>query len=589
MLQCPRCHRTNPAEAIFCYFDGSELRRAGVREDGNRDVPLPHPFVFPSGRSCQTYEDLIQACQAEWEVARDLMSQDVFRHFFATAGRIDLAQAALQAKGHPDPDIALDNFLASLPAKGERRPSLDLNLRRLNLGKLHVGETRQIRLAVVNQGNGLLQGTLTVADGTSWLRLGEGRGNGQCAIKTIHQQEITVRVDTRGLAAPHQYSAKLTIITNGGIVEVPVGLDLEVQPFAQPPFQGVCSPREMAERMRTDPKPAVPLLESAEVARWFEGNGWTYPVTEPTAPGVAAVQQFFEGMGLSKPPVVQLNPTAISQSCVAGEVVHGQLVLRTGARKWVYARAESDAPWLRLPQPSVSGPQQTILAFEGQSQHLQPGRVHEANLTITANAGQVLRVPIRLEVQPATAAVIRPSRSRTTQHTPPPIIVGAAAGLVFRLMLVPPTAFWLGPPAASAAAMNSFMRHFVLLTWWVGAVAGASLLWKRGQRKTDLVYGLIAGAVAGLVGSATLACFIPALDWLPRFLGSRTSGFPSVRWPAEIVLAAASWAFWGALAGLGLSYAGPRGRSILSGLARLLAWLCRLCRLKRVAAYFEPA
>ena len=109
-----------------------------------------------------------------------------------------------------------------------------------------------------------------VDDGISWLRLGEGRGNGQCPIKTAGQQEITLRIDTRGLAAPHKYAAKLTVLTNGGVVEVPVGFDLQVRPFALPPFQDVSSPREMAEHMRLHPKPAVPLLENGEIARWFE-------------------------------------------------------------------------------------------------------------------------------------------------------------------------------------------------------------------------------------------------------------------------------------------------------------------------------
>src|SRR5438132_4204949 len=178
MLQCPRCHRSNPSEAAFCHFDGVELRSLPAHENGQRDVRLPNEFVFPSGRCCRTYEDLLQACQAEWEVARDLLSQGIFQQFLATGGRMDLAQAAQQAKGHSDLDMALDSFLARLPAKMEGGPRLDLSWRRLNLGTLHVGQTRQIPLTIINQGNRLLHGTLTVAEGASWLRLGEGKGNG---------------------------------------------------------------------------------------------------------------------------------------------------------------------------------------------------------------------------------------------------------------------------------------------------------------------------------------------------------------------------------------------------------------------------
>lgn len=593
MLECPRCHRVNPDEAVFCHFDGAELRAQQGRANGQRNVQLPREFVFPSGRCCRTYEDLIQACQAEWDVARGLLGQGLFQQFLATGGRMDLAQAAQQAKGHPDPDIALDKFLASLPGKGERGPRLDLSARRLNLGTLHVGETRQVRLDVVNQGQGLLHGTLSVDDGTTWLRLGEGKGNGQWLIKTARQQEVTVRVDTHGLAAPHKYAAKLTVITNGGVVEVPVGLDLEVQPFAQPPFQGARSPREIAEQMRLQPKAAVPLLENGEIARWFERNGWTYPVVEPTARGVAAVQQFFEGMGLSKPPVVQLSPGEVSQSCLPGEVVQGQLVLRTSARKWVYARVESDAPWLRLPAPDISGPQQAVITFEAHSQHLQPARVHEGNLTITANAGQTLQVRVRLEVRRPVA----PAKERAAR----PVVIGAAAGLAFRLLLIVPAdlfaRLWMAPVLRSdpPELMNHFVKDFVVITWWLGAVAAVGLMWRRGSRGTDLIYGLVAGAVAGLVGSATLACLLPEVDWLPRFLwhtiavgntwGSTTG--PLWAWvPLWVVLALVNWAWWGAVVGFVLGRAGQAGTRLLDQTATALAWLCRLCGLKRAAAFF---
>lgn len=591
MLQCSRCHRANPNEARFCYFDGTELRRLPGPDDTKRELRLPHPFIFPSGRSCRTFNDLVEACQAEWEVARDLLTQGVFQQFLATAGRMDLAEAAQPAKSPRDPDIALDKFLAGLPANVERAPRLDLNLRRLSFGTMHVGDTRQILLAVVNQGKGLLHGTLTVAEGTNWLRLGEGRGNGQCLIKALRQQEITVRVDTHGLAAPHQYSAKLTVITNGGIVEVPVGLDLEVQPFGSAPFQGVSSPREMAERMRLHPKPAVPFLESGEIARWFEVNGWTYPVSEPAAPGVAAVQQFFEGMGLSKPPVIQLSTSEVAESCLAGEIVQGQLTLRTTARKWVYARAESDAPWLRLPEQRVSGPQQAMIPFEAHSEHLQPGRVHEGTLKITANGGQVLRVSVRLEVRPAkkgpyatVSAMGEPTVSG--KRLPHPTLIGAAAGLLFRLLLALPVELWLRWPLGSAESMNAFVAHFVLLTWWVGAVVGAGLLWRRGTHRTDIIYGLIAGTVAGLVSSATLACLLPELDWLPRWLWVKMPGLARLGMPLWIALAAVSWTIWGALAGFLLGCSGRLGRPILDQLARRLSSLCRFCRLKRAAAYF---
>src|SRR5207253_5954906 len=122
---------------------------------------------------------------------------------------------------------------------------------------------------------------------------------------------------------------------------VPVSLELAAYPFPRPPFEDAGSPREMAELMRKQPKPAVALLENGEVQRWFAANGWTYPVTGPTAPGVAAVQQFFEGMGLSKPPALQLSQDDVQVTCIYPEVALARVVLRTPAKKWVYATCES--------------------------------------------------------------------------------------------------------------------------------------------------------------------------------------------------------------------------------------------------------
>src|SRR5205814_2192432 len=117
--------------------------------------------------------------------------------------------------------------------------------------------------------------------------------------------------------------ARLTLITNGGIVEVPVHLDLTAIPFAQAPFSQVVSPRQLAESMRIHPKAAIPLLENGAVAHWFETNGWMYPVVGPTAPGMAAVQQFFESLGLTRPPAVRLEETEARLTCLHPETVVG--------------------------------------------------------------------------------------------------------------------------------------------------------------------------------------------------------------------------------------------------------------------------
>jgi hypothetical protein len=559
MLVCPRCQRANPAEAAYCHFDGAELRAGPGLNEAARRTRLPQEFIFPSGRRCHSFDELIEACQAEWEAASALLRQGAFRQFLVSAGRLDLARAAQEASSQPDPDIGLEAFLHSLPVTSEHRPRLDLNPRRVNLGTLHVGDTRQVRLVVVNQGSGLLHGTLAVAEGNTWLRLGEAKGQGECLIKTSHEQTITLRVDTGGLSAPHRYAAKLTVITNGGIVEVPVRLDLAVRPFPLLPFQGAGSPRDMAERMRTQPRLAVPYLENGDVARWFAANGWSYPVLGPTARGVAAVQQFFEGMGLSKSPVVGLVLSEVYLHGPSEQPAEGQIILRTEARKWIYARAESDASWLRVVTPSVSGPQQAVIALEADPTGLkEPDQVHDASVRITANANQTLVARVRYQIK----TPVRPQ----VEARPRPFVIGALTAAALRLLLALPAdlyarvlrgeagAFrsWLEP----ATADPSFVRHFIVATSWLGAVAGGLWLWKGGKRRTDAVAGLLAGGAFGLAASATLACLMPAVDLLPRWLWqeiARLLGWTSLAGPAWLwapLWIAWNVGLWGVLGGL---------------------------------------
>src|SRR5262245_40317126 len=134
---CPRCQRANPDRAVFCHFDGGLLRHgAGVAAAGQ----LLQAFTFPSGRRCQTFDELVQGCYYEWEAARALPRASTFVSFLAGVGRADLARAAREAQAQADPDIALTNFVAALPANQVQGPKLGLNPRRLVIGPLRVGE-----------------------------------------------------------------------------------------------------------------------------------------------------------------------------------------------------------------------------------------------------------------------------------------------------------------------------------------------------------------------------------------------------------------------------------------------------------------
>jgi len=470
---CPRCQRANPADAVYCHHDGMALR---VPDGGQGVGSLPHEFVFTSGRRCRTYDDLVQGCHYEWEDARVLLRKGVFAQYMASIGRMDLVRAAKESQTNPDLDIALHAFVAALPVGQVQGPRLELSPRRLVLGTLLAGENRSIALTVSNGGKGLLQGKLTVSGG-DWLRLADG-GDGVCALKTAREQQVRLRVETRGLT-PKTYGCKLTIITNGGIAEVPVRLDVGALPFPRAPFQGAGSARGLAERMRQQPKQAVPLLENGEIARWFAANGWTYPVQGPTAKGVAAVQQFFEGLGLSRPPVVVPSESEFRLTLVSPEVATRQVQLRTSSKKWVYATADSNRHWLRLAAATVSGAQQAVIGFEVDASLMDEG-LHEGTIQLTANAGQqfALRVvvDVRRPQEPFTRRLLRPFFTGLLLGLLSRLCLALPGDLLARVLAAPPGdevpsgsfASWLREPAPE----SGFVKWFVLATWWVGALLG---------------------------------------------------------------------------------------------------------------------
>jgi hypothetical protein len=596
-LLCPRCHKANPSLAVFCWFDGVVLRQGAAPGAAS----LPQEFTFPSGRQCRTFDELVQGCQFEWEDARDLLAKGTLANFLARIGRHDLARAAQEAQALADPDIALYQLLAQLPAsQTQQGPRLDLHPRRLAVGPLRAGEQKSASLMVTKQGTGLLQGRVSVTEGTDWLRILGGTSDTTFAVKTGKSQQVNLLIDTRGLSGPRSYSGKLTVVTNGGIAEVPLRLDIGSVPFSKGPFQGAASPRDLAEKMRANPKPAVPVLESGEVARWFRANGWAYPVSGPPARGVAAVQQFFEGMGLSKPPPLQLSDGEMRFWCVPPEVPRGTITLSTPAKKWVYAQADSDMPWLRIVTPAVSGPQQAQISFEIDTSLMDANRIHQGTVQMTANAGQRFAVRVHVDVrrphEPLTRRLLRP------------FIVGALVALAARLLLAGPADLFARglarptgpaslalPPGAwlhTPGAESGFLRPFVLATWWLGIVAGLFLVWRRGGRLADLLCGAIAGAFAGLLGAATLGCALLLLDALPQALLARMTASrpptatPWAMLPMWVVLAALSWALIGGGLGFVLARLGQRGAEVLSTIATPMAWMLRTCGLKRAAEFF---
>ncbi|HVS36466.1 MAG TPA: zinc ribbon domain-containing protein, partial [Gemmataceae bacterium] len=396
---CPKCHRANPAEAQFCYLDGSALGgrngHAGPLDPGAQ--PFPMPFVFPNGTICRNFDQLALACHNAWSTAIELLRHGDLAHFLAGVGRVDLAKAAREAARDSDKDRALDQLLGQLPANTIEPAKLHVESLQVNLGQLTIGKDQRWELRLANQGMRMLSGTIAVEEG-AWLALGEGGGSPRKVFQ--FQSNTTIPVQVRGKllrAAAKPIQGRLVLETNGGSATVIVTAEVPVQPFAEGALAGAVTPRQIAEKAKKSPREAAPLFESGAVARWYIQNGWTYPVQGPAASGIGVVQQFFEALGLTTPPKVEVRQSSLVLDGRPGGSVYQMLDLFTPEKRPIFASAVSDALWLKVSRVVLNGnTAQVHLAVEGAPD--RPGETLQANVTIRANGNQRFVVPVALRV-----------------------------------------------------------------------------------------------------------------------------------------------------------------------------------------------
>ncbi|HTU89461.1 MAG TPA: hypothetical protein VMF69_05135 [Gemmataceae bacterium] len=398
-LVCRNCSRVNPAEAQYCYWDGSVLDGRG-QASGPIAVgaqPFHSPFVFPSGRSCRNFDELVLACYGDWNEARDLLREGYLESFFGALGRMDLALAAKQAVRAADADRGLDQLLSKLPCSNREQPKLFVQPLEVNLGQLSRGVDRRFVLHIENQGMGLLQGTIA-CDNTAWLMLGENAGSPRKIIQCLHEFSLPVQVHGKALRAGNKpLEGRLTIESNGGVAVVVVRADVPVQPFFDGVLAGAISPRQVAEKAKANPKAAAPHFENGAVAAWYESNGWTYPVQGPASSGLGAIQQFFEALGLVKAPVVEISETAVDLQGAPGARLEYILQVRAEEKRPVFAHAATATPWLNIGRTHLDG-RTARISIQVPQVPVQPGEKLHGKVQVTANGGQRFLVEVTLTI-----------------------------------------------------------------------------------------------------------------------------------------------------------------------------------------------
>jgi hypothetical protein len=410
---CTRCSRPNPPEAAYCYFDGNLLHghaNGGPVQPGLQQFPTP--FAFPSGLTCRNFDQLALACQQNWTAARGLMKQGVLEKFFGGLGRMDLAFAARTSANFPDLDRGLDQLLAKLPSRALAAPKLTVRPPLIDLGTVAPGRDQRFELRVANEGMRLLYGSVT--SDCKWLVLGDGPGNPQKLFQCGGDTAVAVRVRGDQLRAGNkQQEGHLVVETNGGTLTVAVRAMVPVKPLGEGILAGSVSPRQVAEKAKANPKEAAALFEKGVVAQWYKDNGWSYPVQGPAASGVSAVQQFFEALGLTKPPRVELGEPSISLRGRGGECLEHRLQVRTQEKKPVYAHARSDQPWLAVGRTQFNGPV-AIIPLQVQQVPDRPGEVLQARVVVLANGNQRFVVPVSLAVAGSGRSPLAPATLAAT-------------------------------------------------------------------------------------------------------------------------------------------------------------------------------
>jgi len=392
---CNRCSRVNPRYGVYCFACGVALDHTDRQAIAIGSRPFPTPFVFPSGTSCRTFDELASACQNDWAEARELLRGGYFESFLAGMGRLDLAQAAKQAARFPDADRALDQFLSQLPSGVLPEPQLRVEPSEITLGILQGNQPRQFLLHLENQGARLLYGTARTD--CTWLSLGEDRLL-QKAFQFTSHETIPVHLHPERLRASNKpLLAKIVLSSNAGEQTVTLRAEKPIKPFEGGLLTGAKSPRQIAELALKDPKAVSPFFEQGAVERWYAENGWVYPVKIPAASGLAAIQQFFEALGVTRPPRVEIDRRLLRLQGSPGQSLLASICVRTEEKRPVFAHVTCNVPWIEVGRPDFAGKQVTVPLRVPRIPAL-PGQTLQAELTVQSNGNVRWQVPVLLEV-----------------------------------------------------------------------------------------------------------------------------------------------------------------------------------------------
>jgi hypothetical protein len=417
---CRRCSRVNPPEALYCHYDGTSLDAAHAMPLAVGVRPFAHPFVFPSGRSCRNFDELVLACEEYWEEAKELLYRGFLPGFLQGIGRPDLARSAMVAAKRADGDRGLDQLLHQLPCTGRAAPGLGVEPLEVNLGQLNASAATQFPLHLLNTGGGMLYGS--ISSDADWLAIRAGAGDPGPSSRKMFQFHndlaLTVQVVGKNLRArATALEGRLLVETNVGHALVMVRVEVPSTPFPRGVLAGAVTPRDLAKLAKASPKEAAVQFETGAVRRWYEANGWSYPIRGPGASGLAAVQQFFEALGLAKPPRVTVGERSVNLSGEPGDEIRYTVPVQAVERKYVFVQARSTVGWL-VTDVTTKG-HRALVSLRVPEVPKLPGQRLHGFVHITANGEQRFTVEVHLTVtgdrKPRPEKKVIPVRRRDSE------------------------------------------------------------------------------------------------------------------------------------------------------------------------------
>jgi hypothetical protein len=407
---CTRCKRINPTEAAYCYFDGVTLHDSSLNGPLNlAQAPFITPFQFPSGQVCANFDQLALSCHALWTETWELLQNGTLASFLGGLGRADLTVVAAEAVAAGERDHGVDSFLARLPACNLAPPRLRVTPVDMQLGTLRPQQELVLELALVNEGHRLIVGSVT--SNCNWLEV-DGAADRRLAVQFAHEYKVRMRVVANRLAAGTAPRAgKILVQTNAGYAEVTVSCLVPVLPFPEGVLAGCRSPRELAKQARRFPDEAAALFAAGMVQVWYTANGWTYPVEGAPASGKAAVQQFFEALGLTEPPLVVLDTAQVVLCGAPGRHLQKKLRLHTDDKRPIYAFGRSLSPWLSVVETTATANRATITVEANVP--VTTATQLETYLEVRANGNQRFHVPVALHIVDTGVDVSSPNALAT--------------------------------------------------------------------------------------------------------------------------------------------------------------------------------